>query len=160
WHRAGGRRWSSVVYVMTTSTRADPYEARRKERLESRMMRKYPVRFGGGRMEKVRSDRNLASRLPYDLGALLHPHALGVQLDADHEAAVAQQRLGQLGQADLRVAVAVALFDRHLLAVVRPALDVAAAIGQLARLGRVLLGVEELDVVAGERLVDGDDLHH
>src|SRR6266436_5207171 len=34
------------------------------------MMRKYQVRFGGGRMEKVRATdaRNLASRLPYFLG--------------------------------------------------------------------------------------------
>src|SRR5438128_2611500 len=52
---------------MTTSTQADHCEARRNEGLESRMMRKYPVRFGGGRMEKVRTTRNLASRLPYFL---------------------------------------------------------------------------------------------
>jgi len=31
---------------------------------ESRMMGNYPVRFGGGRLEKGR-DRCLASRLPY-----------------------------------------------------------------------------------------------
>src|SRR5206468_1237567 len=53
--------------AMTTSTQADHCEARRNEGLESRMMRKYPVRFGGGRMEKVRATRNLASRLPYFL---------------------------------------------------------------------------------------------
>ena len=34
--------------------------------LESRMMRKYQVRFGGGRMEKyLTKPRQLASRLPY-----------------------------------------------------------------------------------------------
>lgn len=44
------------------------------------MMREYPVRFGGGRLEKGR-DRHLASRLPYYGGS--GPAQLALALAAD-----------------------------------------------------------------------------
>src|SRR5438067_11745170 len=59
--------------------RGDPRWPRAIESLrtpESRMMRKYHVRFGGGRMEKVHwcalRRWNLASRLPYIIWGFQH----------------------------------------------------------------------------------------
>ena len=94
-----------------------------------------------------------------ELGPLLDRPALGVQLDADDVAAVAQEGLLKLGQPDLGVATAEAFVDHHLLAVVGPALGVGPAIEQFPDLGREPPGVEELEVVAGIGLVDVDHRH-
>src|SRR5262249_28660210 len=76
-------------------------------------------------LESVR--RLLESLLDEHLRTLLDRHALSVQLDADHVATVAQQRLLELSQANLGVPVPEALVHHHLLGVVRPALGVRAA---------------------------------
>jgi hypothetical protein len=59
-----------------------------RESLESRMMRKYHVRFGGGPMEKGRLDRYLASGLPY-----LPPEVYADWLDPANQDAASVQSL-------------------------------------------------------------------
>ena len=83
----------------------------------------------------------------------LDGHALGVQSDGGEEAAVAQQRLRQLADVGLRIAVAEAHLPHHLFGVVRPALGERVADEQPADERSIAVGVQELQEVAGPHLV-------
>src|SRR6185437_2596582 len=77
------------------------------------------------------------------LRPVLDRHSAGVQPDPHDEAAIAKQSRRELREMDHRVSAAKALLDHHLLAVVGPALRVAARTQELACLSGELLRVDE-----------------
>src|ERR1035437_2796821 len=101
----------------------------------------------------LRHRPDLVAFLDEELHRLLHGHLSGVHLYPNDEARVPQERVLQLPQPQLQIALAVAFVQHHLLRVVRPTLRVGATAKQLADLGRGARDPYKLRVVPWISLV-------
>ncbi len=110
----------------------------------------------------VGAARRLLARIAFVLIALLAEHlqalrlrhAAGVQADRRQEAAVAQQRVADLADMRLGIAIAEAGVPHHLLGIMRPALGEGIADEDPAEHRRRAVGVEELQEMPRHHLVD------
>ena len=111
-------------------------------------------------MPRLLSDRaagpRLIALLDEELLRLGDRHASRVHADADDEAGVAQEGVLDLREAVARIVGVKSLVDHHLLAVVCPPFAVARRAEHLSNVGREVLRIEKLQIVAGPDFVHRD----
>ena len=83
-----------------------------------------------------------------------------MQLDTDNITIIPEQRVFQLAQAQLSIAITVTFVEHHLLAVMRPTFRVGSGEGKFADFRRIVADPQELNEMSGIYLMDGSAWNH